>query len=334
MMLDLNSYTLPILFFTLLSLSVLIYMLLDGFDLGIGMLFLSVDDEDKERLSSSIAPFWDMNESWLVLAVGLLMLSFPLATGHIMHQLYTPIALMLCSLIIRGASLEFRKLDQLKRQKLWNACFCYSSYCASYTQGWILGMHITGYKTDNISILLITLITFLTVHFYRLLGASWLIAKVTDPLKRQAISYAKNCIFKIFLLSICIAVTLIYTQHPFDMTIHSPIIIYMLSFSSISLMSLLLLGYRLSYHASSITWLPYALTCLSLTCLSISTNLYLYPMIIPGQLTIWESAAHSDCLRIVLYGAMVTLPIILICQVYTFWVFKGKATTILYYSSN
>jgi cytochrome d ubiquinol oxidase subunit II len=136
---------LPVLFWLLMGVSMLAYVALDGYDLGVGMLLpLARRDEDRDLMVASIGPFWDANETWLVLGVGLLLIAFPKAHGVILGALYLPVAVMLLGLILRGVAFDFRVKAQAKHKPLWNLAFFAGSLLASLSQGWMLGRYVMG----------------------------------------------------------------------------------------------------------------------------------------------------------------------------------------------
>ncbi|HZF80352.1 MAG TPA: cytochrome d ubiquinol oxidase subunit II, partial [Rubrivivax sp.] len=138
------SSSLPVIFLGLMGLSMLAYVVLDGFDLGVGMLLHRAGDEDKDVMVASIGPFWDANETWLVLGVGILLIAFPKAHGLILQALYLPVALMLLGLILRGVAFDFRVKARAHHKPLWNRAFLAGSALASVAQGWMLGRYIVG----------------------------------------------------------------------------------------------------------------------------------------------------------------------------------------------
>ncbi|MFZ8942668.1 MAG: cytochrome d ubiquinol oxidase subunit II, partial [Gemmobacter sp.] len=135
---------LPWAFASLMGLSILIYVVLDGFDLGVGILFPLADRAEQDRMMGSIGPFWDANETWLVLAVGLLLVAFPPAHGLILSTLYLPVFVMLVGLILRGVAFEFRAKARDHHRRLWNAAFFAGSLMTALAQGFMLGLYIMG----------------------------------------------------------------------------------------------------------------------------------------------------------------------------------------------
>ena len=147
------SEALPLFFVSAMGLSLLLYVILDGFDLGVGMLLPFGNDAEKDTMIASIGPFWDANETWIVMGVGVLLIAFPKAHGIILTALYIPVTIMLVGLILRGAAFDFRVKSADHRQPMWNKLFALGSLMASMAQGWMLGAYITGLTGDAISIL-------------------------------------------------------------------------------------------------------------------------------------------------------------------------------------
>ncbi|HJV95421.1 MAG TPA: cytochrome d ubiquinol oxidase subunit II, partial [Albitalea sp.] len=135
---------LPIIFMGLMGFAMLAYVVLDGYDLGVGLLMPRASDAQKDVMVASIGPFWDANETWLVLGVGILLIAFPKAHGMVLTALYLPVALMLIGLILRGVAFDFRVKAQDKHKPLWNHAFAAGSLLAAASQGWMLGHYITG----------------------------------------------------------------------------------------------------------------------------------------------------------------------------------------------
>ena len=173
---------LPLVFAGLMGISILIYVVLDGFDLGIGMLFALGDEAEQDRMMASIGPFWDANETWLVLAVGLLLVAFPIAHGVILSTLYLPVVLMLIGLILRGVAFEFRaKSDGLTKRR-WSRVFITGSLVTSLTQGYMLGVYVMGLEQNIATIAFGLLTAICLVAGYMLVGATWLIIKMEGTL--------------------------------------------------------------------------------------------------------------------------------------------------------
>src|SRR3954468_9451568 len=140
---------LPLIFMAVMGLALLAYVVLDGYDLGVGILLPFATDDEKDVMISSIGPFWDANETWLVLGIGVLLVAFPLAHGIVLSALYLPVAAMLIGLILRGVSFDFRVKAREAHKGTWNRLFAFGSLVAAAAQGWMLGSYLTGFAFDG-----------------------------------------------------------------------------------------------------------------------------------------------------------------------------------------
>ena len=165
------DFWLPVVFAGLMALAMLIYVVLDGYDLGVGMLLPGADDREKDLMIASIGPFWDANETWLVLGVGILLIAFPMAHGVILTALYAPVTAMLIGLILRGVAFDFRVKAREPHRPLWNTSFFAGSMLAGFSQGFMLGHYVEGFSTGVPAYLFATLIGICLQAGYCLLGA-------------------------------------------------------------------------------------------------------------------------------------------------------------------
>ena len=177
---------LPATFAALMGLSILIYVVLDGFDLGVGLLSPLATEEERDRMVASIGPFWDANETWLVLAIGLLLVAFPTAHGEILSTLYLPVAVMLVGLILRGVAFEFRVKAPITQKRNWDWAFFAGSALASLSQGYMLGAYVLGLAPGPLT---------WAFSAYSFIGATWLIYKSEGRLQRKAVQWARGGIW-------------------------------------------------------------------------------------------------------------------------------------------
>src|SRR5262245_11238752 len=168
---------LPLIFAGLMGLAILIYVILDGFDLGIGILFAVADDHEKDVMISAIGPFWDANETWLVLAVGLLLVAFPMPHGIILTARYIPASLLLVGLILRGVAFDFRAKVPVAFKRRWNRLFFAGSLIASLAEGYMLGIYVLGLDTEWAAVGFGALVALCLAAAYAAMGAAWLIYK-------------------------------------------------------------------------------------------------------------------------------------------------------------
>ncbi|WP_370399981.1 cytochrome d ubiquinol oxidase subunit II [Sulfitobacter sp. JB4-11] len=325
---------LPWTFAALMGLSILIYVVLDGFDLGVGLLMPLADEAEKDRLVASIGPFWDANETWLVLAVGLLLVAFPPAHGVILTALYLPVFVMLIGLILRGVSFEMRAKAPLSQKRMWNGAFFAGSLMASLSQGFMLGMYIMGltWTLPNVAFALLTAI-FLTVG-YSFIGAAWLIWKTEDKLQMRAIGWAKGGIWGLVagIAAISLATPFVSTRI-FDKWFSWPEFAYL---SPLPILSAALVAFlwwklaRLPRDNDHWAWTPFA-AAIGLFTLAYGGMAYsFYPFVVPEQMTIYEAASAPESLFIILLGTLFVLPAILGYTVLSYYIFRGKATVLRY----
>jgi len=325
---------LPWTFAALMGLSILTYVVLDGFDLGVGLLMPLTREDEKDRLVASIGPFWDANETWLVLAVGLLLVAFPPAHGIILTALYLPVFVMLVGLILRGVSLEMRAKAPITQKRMWNSAFFAGSLMASLSQGFMLGMYIMGltWTLPNIAFATLTAV-FLTVG-YSFIGAAWLIWKTENQLQRSAIRWAKGGIWGLVLGIVAIsAATPFVSTRIFDKWFSLPEIFYL---APLPILSGALVAFvwwqlsRLPLQNDRWSWTPFA-AAIALFSLAYGGMAYsFYPYIVPEKITIYDAASAPESLFIILIGTLFVLPAILGYTMLSYYIFRGKATALRY----
>jgi cytochrome d ubiquinol oxidase subunit II len=325
---------LPWTFAALMGLSILIYVVLDGFDLGVGLLIPLAGADEKDRLVASIGPFWDANETWLVLAVGLLLVAFPPAHGIILTALYLPVFVMLVGLILRGVSFEMRAKAPITQKRMWNSAFFAGSLMASLSQGFMLGMYIMGltWTLPNIAFATLTAV-FLTVG-YSFIGAAWLIWKTEDQLQRRAIRWAKGGIWGLVMGIVAISVaTPFVSTRIFDKWFSLPEIFYL---APLPILSGALVAFvwwqlsRLPLQNDRWSWTPFA-AAIALFSLAYGGMAYsFYPYIVPEKITIYDAASAPESLFIILIGTLFVLPVILGYTMLSYYIFRGKATALRY----
>src|SRR5262245_31914279 len=186
---------LPLIFAFLMGLAILAYVILDGFDLGVGILVPLATADEQDMMVASIGPFWDANETWLVLGVGILLVAFPLAHGVILTALYLPVALMLIALMLRGVAFEFRAKATGWHQQLWNRLFFAGSLGAAVAQGMMLGGVVTGFREGWAFVAFELLVGLGLAGAYALLGSTWLVIKTEGDLHARALRWARSTVF-------------------------------------------------------------------------------------------------------------------------------------------
>jgi len=317
-----------------MGVSILIYVVLDGFDLGVGVLFPFAEAEEKDRMIASIGPFWDANETWLVLAVGLLLVAFPSAHGAILTALYLPVAIMLIGLILRGVAFEFRAKAPAPHKRLWNNAFFAGSLMTSLSQGFMLGMYVMGleYTLLNVAFALLTAV-FLTVG-YSFIGATWVIHKTDGALQVKAVDWAKGGIWGLILgIGAISAATPFVSARLFEKWFSWPEALYL---SPLPIISGLLVYWlwsmlrQMPYENDSRSWQPFA-AATALWVMAFGGMAYsFYPYVVPEQITIYEAASAPESLFIILIGTCIVLPTIMGYTVLSYFIFRGKATELRY----
>ncbi|MEQ8356313.1 MAG: cytochrome d ubiquinol oxidase subunit II [Kiloniellaceae bacterium] len=322
---------LPFIWAGLIAFAVLAYVVLDGFDLGIGILFpLIADDGERDTAMNSVAPVWDGNETWLVLGGGGLFAVFPLAYATILPALYAPLIAMLIGLIFRGVSFEFR--HRTKRGKfLWDWGFAGGSILAAFTQGIALGALVQGIDVVDRAYAggwwdWLTPFSLLTgvalVVGYALLGATWLVLKTEDRLQRRARRFAWLSGIATFGLIGVVSLTTPFLNPAYlDRWFAWPTAIFSFVVPVLAAACAWVLYRGLSEHRPLSPFLAaQALFALCYAGIGIS----FYPYMVPTSVTIWQAAAPDASLGFLLVGAVVLIPIIVTYTAYAYWVFRGK----------
>ena len=330
-----TAFWLPVIFMVLMGMAMLLYVLLDGFDLGVGVLLHSATDAQKDVMISSIGPFWDANETWLVLGVGLLLVAFPLAHGAILTALYMPVALMLAGLILRGVAFDFRVKAQDDHKVVWNRIFFGGSVLTSLAQGYMLGMHVVGYDNSWINIGFASLIALCLVAGYALLGAGWLIMKTEGDLQKRAVFWARRCLWLTALGVAAVSVmTPMVSSRIFEKWFSMPNLLMLSPIPMLTLVLFVIVERTLRIlpsEADRQCWVPFAGTVGIFVLAFLGLAYSLYPNLVVNKITIWDAASAPESLMIILVGTLIVLPFILAYTIFSYRVFWGKARELTYY---
>ena len=328
--------TLALVFAALMAFSILAYVVLDGYDLGVGLLLRMTNDvAERDRMIASIGPFWDANETWLVLGVGLLLVAFPVAHGQVLTALYMPVALMLIGLTLRGVAFEFRaKAGNAVDKQRWDLAFAGGSALAALTQGWMLGRYVLGFAKDLGAMFFAALAACGVAAAYAFIGACWLIWRTEGPLQKRAVVWARATlgIVAAGIIAVSIA-TPLASPRIFARWFDMPNLL-LLAPLPLATAALLLGLHALLRHmplpGDALRRLPFwaavALFCLSFAGLAWS----FFPYIVPERLTLFQAASAPESLTIILIGAAFVLPVILAYTVLAWRIFRGKAMDLRY----
>ena len=322
----------PLIWASILAFAVLLYVLLDGFDLGVGILFLGLSAGEKNLAIHSIAPIWDGNETWLVLGGGGLFAVFPLAYATLLPALYAPVIAMLLALVFRGVAIEYRSKTERWRG-FWDLGFVVGSVVAGFAQGVMLGAFIQGVDIQDRQyaggwwdwLTPFSVACGLAVLAgYRVLGAAWLLMKTGGALAlrmRERLSVdAALMVGAIVLVSSWTGLVnerLTERWFTWPAALHLVPVPLLVAFTAIGLLRAI----RTGADGAPFFW-ALALFGVTFAGFGVST----YPYIVPHQLTIWDAAAPTASLTFLLAGTVVLLPMILAYTGHTYWVFRGKVT--------
>ncbi len=315
----------------ILGTGVFLYVLLDGFDLGVGILYgFAPDTPARNLVMNSIAPVWDGNETWLVLGGVALLAAFPLAFAIILPALYFPILVMLLALVFRGVAFEFRFRDA-EHRTFWDHAFNYGSVVATFAQGVVLGSFIQGFKVDGRHfaggsfdfLTPFSVFTGLALVFgYALLGAGWLILKTEGDLQAWARRLGRWA-----LLGTLVGIGVVSIWTPLmdkgiaDRWFTWPDIAFL---SPVPIITLLIAFGEWRALAGRREVAPF-IAAIGLFVMSyVGIAISLWPMIVPHAYTLWQAASSPDTQVFMLLGTLFLLPVILVYTSWSYWVFRGK----------
>jgi len=325
---------LPLFFLVVMGASVLAYVVLDGYDLGVGMLMPAASDEEQSVMVASIGPFWDANETWLVLGIGVLLAAFPAAHGVVLGALYLPVVAMLIGLMLRGVAFELRIKAVGWHRELWNWLFWAGSFAASFFQGVMLGRYITGFE-PGFFFWMFALITGASLcGGYVLLGATWLILKTEGELQRKAVAWARWGLLWVALgVALVSLATPLISQTVRDKWFDFPrtLALMILPAATLAAGAWLWMTTRAMKRGDvSRDWRPFLAAVAIFTLAFLGLAYSLYPYVVIDRLTVWEAAAHPSALKFVFVGTVIVVPFIVGYTILSYRIFGGKAKAGLY----
>ena len=318
----------------IIAFGVMMYVVMDGFDLGIGILFPFVKSEgERDVMMNTVAPVWDGNETWLVLGGAALFGAFPLAYAVVLNALYLPLIFMLLGLIFRGVAFEFRFKAKAAKRHLWDKAFIGGSLTATFFQGVALGAYIDGFEVVDRAyaggaldwLTPFSLFCGLAlIAAYALLGCTWLIMKTEGRLQEQMHNMARPLVF--VLLGVTGIVSLWTPLAHADIAERWFSLPNIFWFMPVPLLVLLCTWALLRAVARNANYAPFLLT-LTLIFLGYSgLGISLWPNIIPPSISIWDAAAPPQSQGFILVGALFIIPFILMYTAWSYYVFRGKVT--------
>lgn len=333
---------LPAIFAALMGLAILIYAVLDGYDLGVGILLPRDSEEQRDQMIASIGPFWDANETWLVLGVGLLLIAFPAAHNIILRELYLPATIMLCGLILRGVAFDFRaKVGTAYLKARWDNIFTIGSIITALSQGYMLGLYVVGFEYTllNVSFAIISALGVTAAYTY--IGGSWLIMKTEGLLQQRAIIWTRRVgwltLIGVLLVSIVNLIISPYILYKWQQTVYGfllfpvPIICFGLFWLNDRILRHMSKQYQKNQHQDMLCWLPFCNTVVIFILCFIGLAFSFYPYVIPQEITIWQAASATESLQFLFWGAVFVIPTIIAYTIFSYRVFWGKAKPLDYY---
>jgi cytochrome bd ubiquinol oxidase subunit II len=326
-----SEWDLPLIWAGVIGAAVALYVILDGFDLGVGILFpFSRTDKERDQMIGSIAPFWDGNETWLVLGGGGLWVAFPRAYAAIMSALYLPVIVMLLALVFRGVAFEFRHVAETSK-RYWNFAFAAGSALAALCQGMILGGLIQGVTIKDGAFAggpfdWATSFAFMcglgVLAGYGLLGATWLVMKTDGEVAARARRQAVALLLAVlaFMILVSLWTPLAFPQIR-DRWFSTPNIFYLWPVPLLTALTAFALWRWLEQGRE----VPPFLAAIALFLFGYAgIVISMFPYLVPPTLTIWDTAAAPASQRFMLIGTLALLPVILGYVVFVYWIFRGK----------
>ncbi len=324
---------LPVIFMALMGISMLVYVISDGYDLGVGMLMPRATDAEKDVMVASIGPFWDANETWLVLGIGILLVAFPKAHGVVLGELYLPVTLMLIGLTLRGVAFDFRVKAKDKHKQTWDRLFFAGSLLASVSQGWMLGRYVSGFGEGWNYPLFAGAIAIALPMAYVLLGAAWLVMKTEGELQERAIAWASTAwgpmVAGMVLISMATPwISATVRERWFALP-------EVIALSAIPLVTgIALVTVRMLLKSQTVRgplcWLPFVLLIGVFVLGFLGLAYSIYPFVVIDKLTIWQAASSAAALKVILFGVCISVPAIAGYTVFSYRVFRGKTGELKY----
>ncbi|WP_369817176.1 cytochrome d ubiquinol oxidase subunit II [Acidovorax sp. Leaf78] len=328
------AHTLPLVFMAVMGLALLAYVILDGYDLGVGILLPLATDAEKDVMVSSIGPFWDANETWLVLGVGVLLICFPMAHSVVLSALYLPVAAMLLGLTLRGVAFDFRVKARDAHKATWNKLFAGGSLVTTLAQGWMLGAYVTGFQNDAWGLLFSAGIALTLPAAYAMLGVGWLLMKTDGDLQTKAATWGQRVLWPmgLALLGISLATPLV-SHTVFAKWFVLPELFALLPIPLACVAAFFAIRHVLGTPRvvqAGYGWIVFVATVLIFMLAFLGLAYSIYPYIVIDRLTVWDAASAPESLVVIGIGMAITLPAIIVYTVFMYRVFWGKARELTY----
>jgi cytochrome d ubiquinol oxidase subunit II len=294
------------------------------------MLLPFADSAEQDRMVASIGPFWDANETWLVLGIGLLLVAFPAAHGIILGALYLPVAAMLIGLMLRGVAFEFRIKAEGWHRSLWNRLFSVGSLVTAFAQGTMLAGYVSGFRDEEKFWLFSAVVSAGLIAGYMLLGSTWIILRSDDALRTKALRWSRKLLPVLALAVAAVsAITPLLSPTVFTKWFSFPQTLALMLLPAITLalgLGLLRTSSRLLLGRGGSDATPFLCAIGIFVCAFAGLSYSIFPYVVIDRLTIWQAASHPSALKFILVGAAVVVPLIVLYTIFVYRIFRGKVS--------
>jgi cytochrome bd ubiquinol oxidase subunit II len=325
---------LPLVWAIIIGVGVYMYVLMDGFDLGVGILFpLGRGEAERDIMMNSVAPIWDGNETWLVLGGAGLLAAFPLAYAVILPALYIPILVMLIALVFRGVAFEFRFKAGRRGKWIWGSAFHAGSLMATFAQGLVLGGFLQGFEVEHRNFVggpfawltpFAIFVGLALIVGYALLGATWLVLKTEGELQARCCRVAKLLVVGMAVAFLVVSLwTPLLNPEIAQRWFRWPNILYLSPVPLVTAATMLLLLRNLQRRRELA---PFVLSMLLFLLGYAGLGISLWPNLIPPDISIWDAASPAETQGFLLVGVLILLPAIFFYTFYVYYIFRGKVT--------
>lgn len=320
--------------YVIIGFCIIMYVLLDGFDLGIGLVFPFFNDHDRDIMMSTILPVWDGNQTWLVLGVATFYGAFPLAFSMILPALYLPVLIMVIALLLRGITFEFRLKEKIHRKR-WSFIFFISSLIITFSQGILLGSFVGGFTMNSYHQLTVNLLTPFNITCgiallfgYTLLGSTWVILKTEGRLKDRMYGFARKSLWIVAFFLALISIWSPFVNDEIWIRWFGPNFYKVLWLPLIAGAILIYFDYCIYKQRD---YQLYVLAVIIFILSYIGFGISTWPYIVPHHLTMWEAASPPSSQIFLLVGALILLPILIGYTSYAYYIFRGKVKEVISY---
>lgn len=325
---------LPEIYLLLLGFSVFMYAVLDGYDLGVGILLPRNNEQQRDRMIASIGPFWDANETWLVLGIGILLIAFPAAHSYILTEVYMPVAIMLIALIMRGVAFDFRAKANADHKNHWDLCFKTGSLLAALTQGYMIGRYVMSFEQSTQAYAFALLSALCVTAAYVYIGGAWLVLKTEGELQKRAAYWSRRAgwLAALGILAVSV-VNPLFNPMVAERWFSFPEMLLLAPVPLVVLATIFMVDRYLRRvpveNDMGVQW-PFFGVMLIFALSFLGLAYSFFPDVVPGVMTAQESAASTASLLVVGIGVVIVMPMILLYTFVVYRIFKGKATDLSY----